>query len=256
MKSKKTLTAAEKLYLKKIGLSKSAVGLYELLMMQGELTAQMAAEKTGAFASAQYRLFRELEQHQLVRHVEGWPRRFEALPVGDGLQASLVDQQKRLESLVVHAGLGSRTAQPAQAISILVGRQKVYDAYNKYARQAEHQISIFAIGIAYSEEFAMTQAAALKRGVTIRHVVQEVTGKNYYVIDRWLKLGIELRVLQRPRGYHLSIIDDKYALVTFSNPEDTEQRVSLLTTDKSTIAIFQAQFEAVWRSAKPLNFNK
>jgi sugar-specific transcriptional regulator TrmB len=254
MQSKKMLTAAEQLYLKKIGLSKSAIRLYELCVEQGALTAQMAAMRTQTFASAQYRLFRELEEHELVRRLSGWPRRFEALPVGDGLQASLIDQQKRLESLVVHAGL--HAAQPVQAISIIVGRQKMYDAYNKYARQAESQISVFAIGIAYSNEFATTQAGAIKRGVTIRHVLQEVTSKNYYVVDRWLKLGINLRVLKRPRGYHLSIIDDTYALVTFSNPEDTEQRVSLLTTDKPTIAIFQAQFEVVWRSAKPLNFNK
>lgn len=240
-----TLQKNEVSYLKKIGLSKAAIRLYADLLQAGGLSAQEAAALHGSFASAQYRLFYELERRELVRCLAGRPKRFEALPVGDGLQASLVKQEKTLEQLIT-GRLGSDT----ETMHILVGRQEVYDAYMYYARQAKKQICLYAIGIAYSKELAATQKAVVKRGVLIRHVVQEVKAANYYVISRWLKLGIELRTLKRPRGYHLTIIDDSCAIVTFSNPRNTDQRMSLLTTNPDIIAILQTQFEPIWRAAR------
>ena len=230
-------------YLRQIGLSKHAVELYELLLERGPLSAQEAAVNTEAFASAQYRLFYELESRELVRRLSGRPLRFEALPLSDGLQASLLNQERQLESLVNHAASDD-------VASLLIGRQKVYDTYMRLAANATQQICIYAIGIAYSEDLARTQTNAVARGVAIRHVVQEVKPSNYYVIDRWLRLGVQLRTLKRPRGYHLTIIDGTSAIVTFSNPSNTEERVSLLTHNPNIISLFQAQFESVWRHAK------
>ncbi len=246
--SANTLKANQIAYLKTIGLSKDAIRLYESSLKLGPLSAREAAEQSTAFPSAEYRLFYELEKRVLVRRLPGWPRRFEALALSDGLQASMVNQEQQLKQLLNHTDLeGSDQA------SILMGRQKVYEVYAQYARKAQTQICIYAIGIAYTPELAKTQAGAVKRGVVIRHVVQEVKTANYYVISRWLKLGIALRMLKRPRGYHLTIIDNTCAIVTFSNPDDTEKRVSLFTTDKNIIAIFQAQFEAIWQAAKTIN---
>lgn len=265
------LKAGDRVYLKSIGLSREGIRLYELLLRQGVLTAREAGELSGALAAGEYRLLYELEERGLVRRLPGRPRRFAALALSDGLQASLAHQEQRLKSLLdqTAGGLrggtkgGNNGAQPgadrvAEALEtggqahILVGRQKVYEIYAQYARQAKKQICIYAIGIAYTLELAKVQAGAVKRGVEIRHVVQEVKAANYYVISRWLQLGIALRTLKRPRGYHLTIVDDVCAIVTFSDPADTEQRVSLLTTDPNTIAILQAQFEPIWAAARPL----
>lgn len=236
-----------KAYLKALGLSKQAIKSYELLLVNGPLSARQAANYSKSFASAEYRLFYELEKRQLVIKLPGRPRRFEALAINDGLQASMVNHEEQLKQLLYFSD--NATSDP---LSIIVGRQKVYDLYAVYAKKAQRQICVYSIGIAYSSELAKTQAAAVKRGVSIRHVVQEVKAANYYVISRWLKLGIALRTLKRPRGYHLTIIDDSCAIVTFSNPKDTEQRLSMLTTDKNTISIFQSQFEDIWDSAKVL----
>jgi sugar-specific transcriptional regulator TrmB len=239
------LRQKDKSYLKKIGLSKNAVRLYETALVHGPLSAKEAVSYTGSLQEAEYRLFYKLEDRQLVRRITGWPRRFEALPLHDGLQASLVQQEKQLEALVSKISL-------SQTANIILGRQELYRVYNTYARKAESQVSIYAIGIAYSEELAKTQAIAVKRGVNIRHVVQQVKPSNFYIIDRWQKLGIQIRQLKRSRGYHLTIIDHSYAIVTFSDPKNTDQRVSLMTSEPHIIAIFQAQFESIWRHAKPV----
>lgn len=242
MQQRELLTPQEAIYLKKIGLSNHAIRLYELLLLHGELSAQEAAVLSGTLPAAVYRLFYELEARQLVLQKAGRPKRFEALALNDGLQASLQEEEQKLRSLI-----GLHTGEPA---NIIIGRQKVYDIYNYYARRAQHQICIYAIGIAYDKELAKTQAGAVSRGVNIRHIVQEIKPANYYVISRWLKLGIGLRILKSPRGYHLTIIDDTCAIVTFSNPQNTDDRVSMMTANKDIIKVFQAQFEGIWSDAK------
>lgn len=232
-------------YLKKIGLSRDAIQLYQAVLTSGPLSAKDASARTGKLAEAEYRLFYELESKRLVTRIEGWPRRFKALPLGDGLQASLLNEEKELEKMV------SRLPNLNSA-SVVIGRQEVYRIYSRYARKAKKQICIYAIGIAYTNELAKAQAGAAKRGVSIRHVVQEVKSSNFFVIDRWLRLGVKMRILKRPRGYHLVIIDGGCAIVTFSNPKDTDQRVSLITTEPYVVSIFQSQFESIWKNARPI----
>ncbi len=120
--SNPTLGASEWQYLRRIGLSKTAITLYELLLQNDSLTAQEAAGHMHAFAAAQYRLFYELEQKGLVRQLPGRPRRFRALDMHNGLQASLAKEEKQLETLVV----GDAHLADDQA-TILVGRQAAYE---------------------------------------------------------------------------------------------------------------------------------
>jgi sugar-specific transcriptional regulator TrmB len=239
------LKSKEKAYLKKIGLSKAAISVYESVLNHGPLSAKDASMHTGSLQEAEYRLFYELENKKLVARIEGWPRRFKALPLNQALQASVLQEEKELKKLMGEIA-------ETDSASLVIGRQEIYRLYSRYARKAKEHIDIYAIGIAYTDELAKVQAGAAKRGVTIRHVVQEVKPSNFYIIDRWLKLGIRMRLLKRTRGYHLVVIDNDYAIVTFSDPVDTDQRVSLVTTQPHVVAIFQSQFESIWRHARTI----
>ncbi len=238
-----SLTQKQVMYLREVGLSKEAIRLYELLIQKGKLTAQEAANFTGDHPSAEYRLFYFLEDRELVRRISGRPRSFEALPLKDGLQASFVDQQHELGSLLKLAINRIPTLEQA---TVVVGRQALYDMYVTLAPHAKHEICIYSIGIAYSNDLAQVQGDVIKRGVRVRHVVQQQKASNYYVIKKWLRLGAKVRYLAMPRGYHLTIIDTTHALVTFSDPFDTESRVTLISSNQSVVDIFIAQFNELW----------
>src|SRR5205085_8556679 len=96
------------------------------------------------------------------------------------------------------------------------------------------------------------QADIVSRGIPLRHVLQELKPENYHVAAKWQKIGVSLRLLARSRGYHLTIVDDSCAIVTFSNPHDTEQRVSLLTNNPDIIAIFQVLMYQIWQKGRPV----
>lgn len=242
------LAREQEIYLKRIGLSKSAIRLYDLSLLLGPISAQDAATHTFEFPSSEYRLLYLLQSKNLLRRLPGRPRKFQALPVLDGLQASLASEERELTNLIKHD-----TSKNDGSAAILIGREKLYSTYINYANKAQKQICIYAIGIAYSKALAKTQTNAIKRGIYIRHVVQEVKPQNYHAIDKWVKAGVDLRILKKERGYHLTIIDDICAIVTFSDSQDTEKRISMQTNNPAIICIFQTQFEEIWQAAKEIN---
>ncbi len=237
-------------YLKEIGLSKDSIKLYDLLLKNGPLTAKEAATYTGSFASANYRLLYFLEEKKLIQRLPEKPLKYQALRVSKGLQTSFYTESNRLQQLI--NSTYSVQSGATDSAEVILGRENVYKKYINLAARAEKQVSIYSIGIAYSKQLFNSQADLVKRGVTVRHIIQELQPQNFYIINKWQKLGINLRFYKHQRGYHLTIIDDQVAIVTFSNPDDTEQRFSMVTANHSNVEIFQIQFDDLWAQAKPL----
>lgn len=235
-----------KQYLHRIGLSFSAIALYELLLRNGRLSAQDAAEYNNDFASAQYRLFYDLESRQLVRRIAGRPLRFEALPLRLGLASSFQDNNRELEYLIRGSLKSDNLSQPFQ---LIMGRRDLYAAYVRYADKAKHEIWLYSIGIAFSDKLEATQRSAIKRGVSIRHVIQQRKLSNQHVVAKWLRAGVRLRYLKQPRGFHFFIIDSSIVCLTFSDPNDTDKRLSIITSDGSAIELFRGQFRDIWDKA-------
>ncbi len=243
------LSLEEQEYLRRIGLSVQAVHLYELLHQKGKLTAQRAASYTYDFPSAEYRLFYDLEKHRLVRRLPGRPRAFEALPLSTGLKSSFQATEKDLQQLI-HSVISQKGS--TDQLEIIIGRQALYDAYLRLANQAKHEIWLYSIGIAFSEKLESTQRATIKRGVSVKHIVQQHKISNQHIISKWQRIGVRLRYYKQARGFHFFVIDHTRVCITFSSPEDTENRLSILTDNPAAAQLFCAQFQSLWSMAEDI----
>ncbi len=242
------LKAAQKIYLENLGLSADAIQLFELLLRHGPLTAQDAATYNYHFPSAQYRLFYRLEALGLVRRRSGRPLTFEELPLENGLSASLALKQQELGKLLTQS-LGRKSAGSDVPVRLVVGRQALYDEYARMAPRAKHSIAVYSIGIAYSAELVAVQRAAIRRGVQVRHVVQQFKPSNYHVLHAWQRMGVRVRLNRSERGFHLMLFDDELAIISFSNPSDTDDRLNIVTDSPAAIRLFQTDFNALWHEA-------
>jgi sugar-specific transcriptional regulator TrmB len=200
------------------------------------------ASLRSSFPSAEYRLFYALEHRGLVRRTHQCPITYEPLPLQTGLQASFTLNESTLKRLI-----GGHSSQ--ESTELLIGRQAQYDKYMQLADKAKHEIWIYAIGIAYSEDLEAVQRRAVKRGVSIHHVVQQVQVSNYHVVHKWQRLGVRLKHLPSERGYHVSIFDDSTVMMTFSDPLDTDNRISLISTTPQIVQLFRSQFRSIWNEA-------
>ncbi len=244
------LNLEERSYLRRIGLSIQEVHLYELLLEKGRLSAQGAATYTGNFPSAEYRLFYELEKHRLVRRLSGRPMFFEAVTPEVGIKASLQANDRELRALISHT---LNKPQASDELEIIIGRQALYDAYMRNAVAAKHEICLYSIGIAFSNSLESTQKAAIKRGVSVKHVIQQRSLSNQHVIAKWQRIGVRLRYLKQSRGFHFFVIDRRVVCITFSDPVDTDNRLSIRTDNSAVVQLFIKYFQDIWSQARTLD---
>jgi hypothetical protein len=69
------------------------------------------------------------------------------------------------------------------------------------------------------------------------------------VVHAWQRLGVQLRLLKAERGFHLMVFDGRQVLVSFSNPNDTDDRLSLLTDNAAAVRLFSQYFADIWQQA-------
>ncbi len=247
--SNSVLTTEEHDLLRRLGLSKRAVVLYEHLLEHQSLDAKQAAKLSGELPSAEYRLFSQLEKLELIRREKKRPLVFVAMPKEVGLRAAYVQFRSGMDQLVERLSGG----QGEYYLEIIVGRQALYDKYVELAAGSQSEICIYAIGIAYSKDLERSQQDALARGVAVRHVLQQIQPTNFHVAHKWQRLGVKVRYFPSERGFHLMLFDSRTLLLTFSDPEHTEDRVSILTNNPAAVRLFMTEFENIWDSSRQVN---
>jgi len=244
------LSSEELAYLKRLGLSDHEIQTYQLLLGSfAPVTAQGIASKLTVFPSAVYRMFKKLEPLGLIYRLEGRPISYSAVDKAEGFRAAYQQEISNLQRMLSKVGLAATGELQTR---IVIGRQANYEEYIRLADKASREVCVYAIGIAYSKELYETQKSAIKRGVYIKHVVQRLQPKNYHIISKWQRLGVNVRHLSDKQGYHVVVIDREVALVTFSDPENTEDRVAIVTRSPSAVRLFQLQFDSIWQQASEI----
>lgn len=239
------LKPEELAYFERLGLSDHEVQTYQIVSSDTKpTTAQDVASKLMVYPSAVYRMFEKLEELGLIKRLNGRPRSYQIVEKSSGFAIAYQQETANLKRLLDATGAAKEHFD--QVTYMIAGRQAVYDEYIRYAKEARHEICVYAIGIAYSKELHETQADAVRRGVYIRHVVQRLWPSNYHVVRKWQRLGVNIRHLKQEQGYHVVVIDREIALVTFSDKENTEDRLTVITRNPTAVRLFQAQFESIW----------
>ena len=244
--TKQSLQNADRSFLGNLGLSKGEIQIYNVMGKTGEpFSAQRIASEIMIFPSAVYRIFRTLEKYGLIQKVALRPITYIAAKKSEGFNKAYSVRQQELRWSLSKTNSNSVDDQGI----ILIGRLQLYEKYKQLASKAQNNIVIFSAGIAYSKELFAVQKDALSRAVSVRHIVQHVDSSNFHIIHKWKEIGINVRRLNIDQGFHLTIIDRSIALLTFSNPNDTEDRISVVTKQETAVALFSAQFEQLWSQA-------
>lgn len=251
--SRKELHKVQREYLVELGLSLDAIEVYELLVRFEALTAQGVAAHTRRFASAQYRLLYRLEEYGLVRREGGRPLKFVALPIDTGFSAALAVKERVLSRLLAQSLKGDSSDEETSQLRLIVGREALYAEYARMAPKASSTIDAYTIGIAFSDELVAVQRAAIKRGVRIRHVIQQLKPSNYHIAHTWQRIGVDIRLSRSDRGFHIMIFDNSTVVVTFSSPINTEDRISIVAKGGPIVRMFLAYFNQIWASARKID---
>ncbi len=236
--------------LKNIGLGRTAAACYESLLRNGRASVPQLAERLGLPRTGLYRVLEKLTEQGFLTSLKtgGQPTYYHARPLDEALTRYFNHQKKLLSPLL-------KAPNPKQSVSrmsILHSQEEILSTYVRLASKAEHDLLTISIGEEMPEAIYQVSRDANSRGVTQYLLFQRHTKENDRWIKRWLAYGCQVRLIEGA-GYHLNIIDRRYAILSSSNTENSHDRTAVIIESAPIIAELRRYFFGQWNASQKLS---
>lgn len=202
-----------------------------------------------------YGILQELRQKGLVMVIPTSPQQYQIKDVKLALQnfirqeeAKLIEKSKQVDSLQTEPRLF--TAMKAPSVAFLSGREEHLHAIitmRSTAKKELLQVAPLFVGTFASNR---SLSEALSRGIGCKIIIKEVHAKNKKVVDKSIRAGAEIRVLNSSDLLSMLIKDSEELLLGVQNYHQQEERVTLYTKNKALISALEDAFWKLWKIAK------
>ena len=215
------------------------------------MSARQLAVHMGCLTHAVYRLGKKLEANHFVVISSQRPRRFSVTDLPVAFEANRQRTANAYETVIAQV-LGETTPahRSSTLIELITGRQAIYNRFIEEANKAQLEILDFSIGIADSKELEIAVRKFRSRGVEMRLIVQKEDMETYHIIKKWQQLGIKVRYLKSPIGFHLMVFDTTTVILTLSNPSNTEERTSIVFQNATAAKSLREYYFNLWVASR------
>ena len=240
------------------GLSPQAVLIYRTILRKGVSSVNEIATELSLKPQGIYRILDHLENIGLIERLRGRPKKYRARTLSGGLNFFLLNQRswflEKLNLEEIARGSNLLKRETRTDISVILGRDELLEKYNQDLKVSKDSVNLIVIGLSLGipSETLYQEVAAVRRGVVIRELVQEVTPKNREMLLRWIKNGIDVKQT-RPLGFHLILIDDVISYVGIFDTRDRVKRTAVRFQSKAINLELQSVFQKYWRNAKTID---
>lgn len=238
-----------------LGLTVAETRCYQLLVSQGARTAYEIASKLNMFPNAVYRLMSGLAKKGFVVELETRPATFQPIPPTTAITHFSQFKMKQIEELKLRAIESvSQTgmSKPITHVNVLTGKNAMFAAYVRLAKEATHEILIISIGEPVNDDVKLANRDALERGVAIKFIAHRWDTSNKQLLQSWVTMGIGVKHIP-DWGFHLVVFDGKKSILAVNNPTRTEERLSLFIDNKGLSTALRTYFLSRWKNAKPIS---
>jgi len=245
----------------KNGFSLQIASAYRAVLKKGVLNVNELANALSIQPQGIYRILHHLEEIGLIEEVGGRPKKYKSRAISEAIDHFLLHQRNWfLEYLISETQDEKKditSEEDLMKVSVILGRDELLERYNKDLRDAKKQVNLVVIGlpIGIPPETLYEEVSALKRGVIIRELVQEVNPENKEMLLRWIKNGIVVRQIKQPIDIHLILIDEYISYLGVFDIDDKTRRILIRFKNKPINQQLQILFEKHWRRAKRIGKN-
>lgn len=237
--------------LTKIGLTHNEARIYSLLVLKGALSSEEIAREIKIFPNAVYRLAKKLLNKKFIVELDGWPKKYQAIPPKIAVENYIQKKLRDLEELkTISLSQFTEIKSPTQ-VETLAGKNAMFDKYIELANKAKQEILIFSIGEPVNDEIKLANRDALERNVSIKFLVQISDKNNETLLNSWRRMGLEVRHYPA-QGFHLVIFDSQITLLTASNPKNPDERTTTIFPNQFFSHTMRDYFYALWDKASSI----
>ncbi len=240
-------------YLSELGLTTDEASIYTLLLTAGSLSAKDISKQLNIIVNSVYRLTSGLLEMGLVTALEVTPKQFQAVSPKVALSQLAQAQVNNIKSVSSRAIEQLEPQQNPNRLNmgLMTGRQALFECYVKLAEVAQKEILVVSVGEEVPENIWSSTQNAIGRGVETKFIFHKNDRDNTLLIKRWRAMGVPVRHLPQT-GYHLNIFDHSAAILSASNPEQTEERMGVVIYNEAIIEALRSLFFGHWAIAQPV----
>lgn len=255
--------------LMEFGLTEYESMAYATLSSIGPAKAARISKESGIPQSKIYEVLEKLMEKQLVEFLGGKPKEFRAVPAKVGLVNLLEREEGRIRRLYPKVEDVSKYLKPfVMKEEILEGvwttkGKGLKDFVNRLCDMFERTKSyayVISRDFTWSSNLAKIVKSCVKRGVTIRTIaIRGVDEKNYYRAKWYYSNGVKIKILKTSVHPRVIVTDGKEALIRLDRKPTKKTRfpfVSIYSTDRSLVKVFDTYMKNLWQIAEPVNFTQ
>lgn len=235
----------------KLGFTKQEALVYLILVKEGTLPAKEIALRMKILPHAVYRIIKRLEGKKLVVIVTSSPLNFYVLPPELALSAYVKQTAVRLEKEAVEVSqslIKGETHTYSTKINILSGKQALFEDSEILINKAKKEVLVISIGEPSTGDLILANRRAIERGVIIRMVAHKHNPENQEFLANLQKNGLEVRYFP-DSGFHILIVDTAITLLAVSDPQNSEERVTIKMFNTGLSQALRDYFYSVWEKA-------
>jgi len=236
------------LQLHKLGLSRTAIAIYKLLLETGSSEVSNLARQLKVQPQGLYRVVEGLKEQGFIVQIASNPIRLQARPLQVALEHYLSFQHQLVQEI---DNTSQHKGRHKTEMNVLIGRDEIFATYLRLAAEAKKELLTISIGEKVPDALYQMVAQATRRGVKSCLIFQKHTTENDLWLKRWIVQGSAVRLLPG-EGYHLNIVDDEYAILSASNVKKPEERTAVLVHAPNVVRELRHYFFQQWQLASEL----
>ena len=66
-------------------------------------------------------------------------------------------------------------------------------------------------------------------------------------------MGVNMRHFDGVSGFHIVVYDEEKVMVTFSDVDNTDNRLSIITTNSAAVEMFNTKFQEIWNCSTAIS---
>jgi len=246
--------------LKKLGLTKYEISIYETLLKDKRLSAREISERSKVPPTAVYPNLNSLREKKFIQKIEGNPSVFEILSPKAAINR-LVNQRKKsldtLETQAINDASSIFSKNPSikekEIIKLTKGKEFSSEIYYDFMKRA--QKTFFILGWRFEkigDRYTVLKGykEIIKRKVDVRIIVTGTYQKNKELINAYKDAGIKLRFFPAD-NFSIVVVDAKECKITLKN-RDFPEKYNLQIKDSSLSQALHSYFLDTWEKAKPI----
>ena len=225
-----------------------AADIYRKLEKHGSRSAKQIGRDLNIFPNVVYRGVKQLFELGLVLEVKGYPVKFEAAPISQGLDIFASVMRQNFQDTF---GLKKINGHQLLKLVFVQKRDQILKLTQKDTLKTKESINLIASGLNVPAETLLVNKQAVERGVKVRWLVQNLEEVKKQSLHSWQKAGIEVKYYPNIEA-RIFIYDHRIVYFTSYNPKNKEEAVGMRFEYTPYANLMDELFEQRWQLAKEI----